>query len=258
MPIGVPGWPELAFWTWSMHSPQIVLMARVSMSVFVPVVLTRTSLVDVPTPGARCEQRGAEDAGVAYQRGRDHPRPQLRVMQKLVRLRRASSRASPWDYVAHLVTRDILACLAHGSSQSEALVHPPVPPIGHRARFSAPEDGQPAAPGPRGQWGPLGSPPGAKGYIVEHGLMSTIEEAAMTTLETDVHPVIGDVPIRNGNMKLEAVVMPVWDLGAGRLWVESVAVPRLVDQSIAPLYRALKARPQEECSEFGGHVEKEG
>lgn len=85
--------------------------------------------------------------------------------------------------------------------------------------------------------------------------MSTIEEAAMATLGTDVNPAIGDVPIRNGNMKLEAVVMPVWDLGAGRLWVESVAVPRLVDQSIAPLYRA---RPQEECSEFGGHVEKEG
>jgi hypothetical protein len=35
IPIGVPGWPELAFWTASMHRPRIVLMDSVSRSVLV-------------------------------------------------------------------------------------------------------------------------------------------------------------------------------------------------------------------------------
>ena len=85
----------------------------------------------------------------------------------MVCCRRGYRASQPGD-VACRGTRYMVACLPQESSLSETLVHPPVTPIGHRARARAVEDGQPAAPDRGGQSGPLGSPTGAKGCIVAH------------------------------------------------------------------------------------------
>ncbi len=63
----------------------------------------------------------------------------------------------------------------------------------------------------------------------------------MTNAETDVNPATDNVPIRNGDMKFEAVVIPVPDLWSRAALGGERGCPTARRPNMDPLYRPIEA-----------------
>ncbi|GAA0670380.1 hypothetical protein GCM10009548_44020 [Streptomyces malaysiensis subsp. malaysiensis] len=106
IPIGVPGWPEFAFWTASMHSPRMVFTDSVSRSVMATPPSVRSMNVCAYALRRRAWRRGPEPA-----RGR--------VMRPVRFGRDRLARHAGWAF-----NRMWAISLAHSHQPRLARIHP--------------------------------------------------------------------------------------------------------------------------------------